>query len=249
MTGSEFAKFVSGMDSSRREQAIVDQLLKGNVPDFLRRLKPLNFVHKTVDGKSTTATIFTMPDYLAIGADNDFLLVPMNFYSAAKVALKFGFVLPTKKIVDTIFKESTVHFTPEPMTPGPQMSSTGYYVRHNQKIGVQRIGLKAKLGELVSGHKKDVVLTNRLARNIGKIAIYGWHRLSGAPIQPLSTVHEAAYADYSHGIRLVSDIILINNEKRSIYDVLQDPALAWLLSDEGAIKAIRNLLPARNSSI
>ena len=38
------------------------------------------------------------------------------------------------------------------------------------------------LGRVVSGHKKDVVITNRLLRNPARAAIYGWHRLDGDPI-------------------------------------------------------------------
>ncbi len=63
-----------------------------------------------------------------------------------------------------------------------------------------------------AGHKKDVVITNRLTREQGRIAIYGWHQPTGIPIQPLSTVHGAGYADYSHGIRLVSDVVLIDGK-------------------------------------
>ena len=70
------------------------------------------------------------------------------------------------------------------------------------------------LGALVSGHKKDVVLTNRLITHPGQIAIYGWHRGIGEPIQPLSTVHGAGYADYSHGIRLVSQMAMIDGKLR-----------------------------------
>jgi hypothetical protein len=91
------------------------------------------------------------------------------------------------------------------------------------------------LGQLVSGDKKDLVVTNLLATNAGRIAIYGWHRAVGKPIQPLSTVHGAFYADYSHGIRLISDIVLIDGNRQSIYDVLKDPLLAKVLSYEGPI--------------
>ena len=50
---------------------------------------------------------------------------------------------------------------------------------------------------LTAGPRKDLVLTSRLWLDPGKVAIYGWHRARGAPIQPLSTVHGAGYADYS----------------------------------------------------
>ena len=245
MTGSEFAKSILSMSGSNREQAILAQIVKGNLPDFLRNLKPVQLIDRLEDGKSTTATIFVTPDYLAIGSDKDFLSIPMNLYTAIEVAFDFGFTLPTKKMVDAIFSQSFFHLTPEPMLPGPQMRSTQYYVDHNRKIREQRLSLGCPLDTLISGTKKDVVLTNRLARAVGKIAIYGWHRFSGAPIQPLTTVHSASYADYSHGIRLVSDIVLIDGEPRSIYDVLEDPRLAKLLSDEGAIPKVRQLMTLR----
>jgi hypothetical protein len=166
----------------------------------------------------------------------------MNLFTAARVATSMGFVLPTRKMVDAIYRQSAIHFAPEPMTPGPQMRSTGYYEIHNEKIEAQSRALGAMPGMLVSGDKKDVVVTNLLSHNPGRIAIYGWHRLNGLPIQPLSTVHGACYADYSHGIRLVSDEVLVDGQVRSVYDVLRDPVLSKVLSDEGPIPNLRALL-------
>jgi hypothetical protein len=102
----------------------------------------------------------------------------------------------------------------------------------------------APLGALVSGDKKDVVMSNRLAMNLGRIAIYGWHRGPGQPIQPLSTVHGANYADYSHGIRLISEWALVNGKLQSIRQLLQNPSTARLLSDEGPIHLNLGVLAA-----
>ena len=245
MTGSEFAAHVSGMDRDDREQAIETELTEGNFPEFLKRLKPVHFTHRLEDGRTRTATVFTMPDYLSVGSDRDYLLTPMDLHTAIKTAIRLGFILPTKKIVDAIFTQSDVRCAPQPMPAGPQMRSTAYYVRHNQKVKEQFAALSCAPGSLVSGHKKDVVLTNRLIRSHGKIAIYGWHRPSGVPIQPLSTIHGANYADYSHGIRLISDIVLIDDEARSMYDVLEDPKLAGLVSDEGPMPGIRQLITSQ----
>lgn len=233
LTGSQFVDLVSTADQLQRERMICEQLLNGNLPEFLRKLKPVKLQRRTRSGRLLSATIFVTPDYLAIGSQADFLRIPMDYHTARTVAAEFGFILPTRRMVDAIYRQSEKHFTPQPLPPGPQMCSTGYYQRHNQKISQQRSSRGITLGELVSGHKKDVVITNRLRRKPGRIAIYGWHKADGTPIQPLSTVHGAGYADYSHGIRLVSQKVLIDGNLLSVFDVLKDPELAPLLSDEG----------------
>ncbi len=45
---------------------------------------------------------------------------------------------------------------------------------------------KNAAGKLIAGHKKDVVITNRLLTMPKRVAIYGWHRPNGSPIQPLA---------------------------------------------------------------
>jgi hypothetical protein len=237
-TGSEFAEHISALGSHEREQAIVHELLKGNLPAFLRNLVPIELSYARPNSKPLTATIFVTPDYLAVGTDADFLRIPMNLHSAAAIASHFGFLLPTKKIVDAIYRESRFHFMPQPLPAGPQMTSTGYYRLHNQMIEEQSRARGISLGALVSGHKKDLVITNRLVARPGQLAIYGWHRGFGDPIQPLSTVHGAGYADYSHGIRLVSEIVILDGKVRSVRDILRDPSLAKILSDEGVIRGV-----------
>lgn len=246
MTGSQFANAVSGLEGLQREQAIEAQLAHGNLPGFLRNLKPVQLAGNSEDGRAVVATMFVMPDYLAIGSDDDFLLIPMDLHTASKIASEFGFILPTKKMVDAIFQQSTVHLAPQPMTPGPLMRSTAYYSTHDRTIKGQRKALQGSPDAIISGHKKDIVLTSLLARNPGRIAIYGWHRPSGQPIQPLSTVHGAEYADYSHGARLVSEVVLIDGTPCSVYDALAQPLLADILSDEGTIPEARQLMHERH---
>ncbi len=235
LTGSQFAQYVSKMNPQEREQAIRDEILKGNLPEFLRKLVPVELHCKLPSGRSLAATIFVTPDYLAIGSDTDFLRIPMNLPTAAAIADRFGFILPTRKMVDAIYLQSRYHLVPQPLPAGPQMRSTAYYWTHNQMVEDQAHALGVRLGELVSGDKKDVVISNRLAANVGRVAIYGWHRGPGQPIQPLSTVHGVNYADYSHGIRLISELALINGELRSVHDILHDSSTAKVLSDEGPI--------------
>lgn len=236
LTGSQFAQHVSKMNSQEREEAILEEISKGNLPQFLRKLVPVELRCQLENGQDLTATIFVTPDYLAIGSDSDFLRIPMNLHTAVTVAERFGFVLPTRRMVDAIYLQSRYHLTPQPLPAGPEMRSTEYYSIHNQMIEDQVHAVGAPLGALVSGDKKDVVMSNRLVSNLGRIAIYGWHRGPGEPIQPLSTVHGANYADYSHGIRLISQWALINGKLQSIRQLLQNPSTARVLSDEGPIR-------------
>jgi len=184
--------------------------------------------------------VWVTPDYLAVGSNDDFVRVPMGLDPAAALARSFGFTLPTQKIVDAIYEQSSLRLTPQPMAPGPRMRSTDYFLRHQLAIERQR-GDRAP-GELVSGHKKDLVLTNRLLTRRGKVAIYGWHQRDGLPIQPVSTVHGRRYSDYSHGVRLVAATMRLDSELRSVVDVLHDPDLAPVLSDEGPIQDAARLM-------
>ena len=235
LTGSEFVRYVSKMSPQEREQAILEEISKGNLPAFLRKLVPVKLQCELATGKNLIATIFVTPDYLAIGSDSDFLRIPMNLHTAVAIAERFGFVLPTRKIVDAIYLQSRYRLVPQPLPASPEMRSTSYYWTHNLMIENQLHAIGARLGALISGDKKDVVMSNRLETNVGRIAIYGWHRGPGQPIHPLSTVHGANYADYSHGIRLISEWALINGKIQSIHDLLQYPSTARLFSDEGPI--------------
>ncbi len=239
LTGKQFAEMTKGWKGRKRQEAALSQLRSGNIPKFLRYLKPVHLQYKLNDGQVIHATIWVTPDYLSIGSDEDFLRIPLTRPSAVEIADEFGFILPTRKIVDAITSQAEFRFKPQPLSPGKMMRSSEYYIRHNELIEEQHRG--RPLGELVAGHKKDVVLTNRLL-GPERIAIYGWHRRNGKPIQKLSTVHGARYADYSHGVRLIFNKVCIDGQILSIYDVLVDPKLAPVLSYEGLIPRIRKLM-------
>jgi hypothetical protein len=240
--GSEFVRQTAALTESERESAIATELLAGNLPEFLRHLKPVTLRGRDAAGRTTEVTICVTPDYLALGSDTDFLSIPMGLRTAFAVAASFGFVLPTPTIVDAIYEQAEFHLRPQPLPPGPEMRSNGYYWEHQQRIREQRLALHAPLGALIAGQKKDLVVTNRLWRKAGRVAIYGWHRGADALIQPLSTVHGARYADYSHGVRLVSATAYVNGRPRSLLDVLQDPWLAAIVSDEGPIVRLASLI-------
>jgi len=241
-SGSAIVRTVMNLSGPERDAVIEKQVLSGNMPPFLRDLAPVTFTGKLANGSPVVLTICVTPDYLAVGNDKDFVRMPMGLPAAAEIAGKFGFLLPTTKMVDAIYAQAKVHLAPRPMPPTRQMSSTDYLMRHNRTVEGQRAPITRVRDELTAGQKKDLVLSNRLRRAPGRVAIYGWHRKNGAAIQPLSTVHGAQYADYSHGVRLISATAFINGQAHALADIMQDRQLAGIVSSEGPIKGATRLL-------
>ena len=241
-SGSDFVHDIMKLRGPARDAAVAKEVASGNVPGFLRRLTPVQLSGKGARGEALDIVICVTPDYLAVGRDSDYVRVPMGLPTAAALAESFGFLLPTPKMVDAIYQQAEVRLAPSPMTPGAQMESTDYFWRHNQTVEAQRAKAGQGRAALTAGQKKDIVLTTRLRSKVGRVAIYGWHRPSGKPIQPLSTVHGESYADYSHGVRLVSDTAFVNGKKRPLMQLLQDPQIAGILSSEGPISQPDRLL-------
>ena len=233
--GNAFISTLASASGTSRDAMVAREVLRGNVPAFMRDLAPVSFTGVLPNGRSAQITICVTPDYLSVGSDADFVRVPLGLAAAGQIADEFNMMLPTTRMVDAIYAQADLRLTPAPMTPGSQMSSTDYFLRHNATVERQRLNAGGRLGMLVAGQKKDVVLTNRLARVPGRVAIYGWQRANGRPIQPLSTVHAASYADYSHGIRLVSRTAFVNGEAFDLEDLLMNATYAGLLNTDGPI--------------
>jgi hypothetical protein len=232
-TGSQFVK--NNMTVSRvvRQQNILSEVLAGNIPDFLRKFKPI-----TVSLNDINITYLVMPDFICIGNDQDYVRMPMNPHTAQKIADAFDCTLPTRKMVNDIWKASINKLPPLPWGPPYDASMMSM-----SRVGIHNDRIQAQLNNkdytaLTSGHKKDVVLTNRLNPNNPKkrVAIYGWIQPNGQPIQGLNPVdHEESYEDYSHGIRLIANDVIVNGKLMGILDVFSSKDLSSLVSDEGIL--------------
>jgi hypothetical protein len=238
--GTQFAARIATLPLPQREEEIYAQVLTGNVPPFLRKLCPVQ-VTNSVSGKTNTARFYVTPDYLAVGSDDDYFLMPVSPNLGQRIADALNCSLPTRKMVNDIYSAAEVKLPPSPIPPSPAMTTVAVFSNHNATVWSQR---KAQLpdhplGALVAGHQKDVVLSARLAGAPGRVAIYGWHQTNGVPIQPLYLKHVAGWVDYSQCIRLVQQSLLVNGEPSTVARVLADPALCELLSDEGVVAAPR----------
>ena len=155
--GSAVMEQVLNLSGSERDTVVIEQVLSGNLPSFLRQLIPVTFAGTLADGQTAEVTICVTPDYLAVGNDKDFVRIPMGLPAAALIADKFGFFLPTTKMVDAIYSQAGIRLAPSPMKPTSQMSSTGYLLTHNDTVDGQLAPLGTSLEELTAGQKKDLV--------------------------------------------------------------------------------------------
>ncbi|MEO8414121.1 MAG: hypothetical protein ABI472_10705 [Ginsengibacter sp.] len=226
--GSEFYKEVVAMKRTQREELAKKLILEGDIPSFLRRFVKIKTFIITTDGKKINAVYFVLPDYISIGSDKDFARIPLSPMAAQFIADSLHCFLPTRKMVDDIYKAAIVKLEPVPMYAFRDSAVTMY--QHNLIIEGQR---RLRKG-LIAGIKKDVVITGKISRDPkpNRVAIYGWHKMDGKAIQPLYTGHVNWYVDYSHGIRLVYRTIYVNKIPLDYIDVLKDKTLRGLLCDE-----------------
>lgn len=223
-----------------RETAARDALLAGHVPDHMREFVDVAVPFVDGSGSSRTLVVSVLSDYLSIGTSDDSLRMPLNPLTAQAVADAWRCMMPTPKLVSIVWRASS-RLPPQPWGPPYDASMMGIerIVAHNARVEAKRLELGLDRATLLSGHKKDVVLTARLVAKPKNVAIFGWIEANGHPIQPLSTVHENTYADYSHGVRLVSRDCLLDNVATDLGSVLQDPVLCVGLSDEGPLPLVR----------
>lgn len=228
-TGNEFYHQAFTMKWAARDSFAVKEVLAGNVPDFLRNFSAINvFITDSSTGKTIKATYYVSPDYLSIGSNDDWARINITPVAAQKIADSFHCFLPTRKMVNDIYKAAKIKLEPVPMYAFRDSTATMWH--HHLIVEGQRKGRKG----LIAGIQKDIVISGKIARDTkpDRVAIYGWHKLDGKPIQPLYTGHIYWWVDYSQCIRLVYRKIKVEGKWMDYIDVLKDPHLQKLLCDE-----------------
>lgn len=226
MTGKEFLKSIENEHFIKRDELCSDYAI--NNKSSLNNFKPI-----TIKDSKNELTYLVSNDYLKF----DNILIPLSAPRAQKVMDSSYCTLPTKKMVEQIWQNSEIKIPQYPK--GPPYNSSMYSIKAILDISdkIKKFIDGKDNTKLLAGHKKDVVLTNKLSPNNPnkRVAIYGWHGLNGTPIQGLNYLtHELEYLDYSHGIRLISRDCTLNGEIMDILDVLTGEN-AYLLSDEGKL--------------
>lgn len=147
-----------------------------------------------------------------------------------------------------------------PNLKGKSQESSQAYEEHSKALDARLTGSP---GQLVEGHKKCLVITHQYGKaqtGGGKLAFYGWFQADGKPIEPFAEpdpqpgiksprkkfgfpvqAHDAAYADYSHGVRLVWPYMKLRLqgsggwEIHRVAKILKDPVRFKLIEAEQPI--------------
>jgi hypothetical protein len=253
-----------------REKAIFKQIVAGNVPDAItKKLVRIDLSVTTAKGRTITGSVDVMPDYLCVGDDSQYVYMPMDPVTAQRVAFELDMNLPTARICHAIYeaagkidKKNQLNAIPRDYSnTGPDrkaprgraQTSTAAYVEHSDAIKQRMSDRGLRLGELVAGHKKDVVISQGLHSNPLRIAFHGFYDDSGVPFEPCREPNNSLpsckqmpahghgkernrrFSDYSQGVRLVSDEMIVDGKTWSMRKVLADDELCQLISSEGKI--------------
>lgn len=235
-SGSEFARSITGINGAVRENAILIELINGNVPEFCRACTHVASMNEKI-GFSLTFTV--IPRFLAIGTDEDHFYVPMAPTTAQAVADAYVALLPTYKMVQDIFTFASVRQVATSLQFGQQTASTEWFKKHSDIVVKQLENVPMQA--LCDGYKKNVVIAKGIEEKPGSVFTYGWMKdqtgnfLQGLPLFP------ARGTDYSHGIRLVDRKMTLSNlndetsTEVDAYEILKDDQLHVLLSAEGVL--------------
>jgi len=232
-SGSSFMERIAPSSLGEREEEIYKALSAGNLPDFLKKTVTMQGEFADSAGIVHQVQYEVMPDYLSVGNDSDFCRIPMNPHTAQRLATLYGASLLTAKLSDHIYRMAPLKLTPFPYTPeGNANELVAKFIKHNDQIEKQKTEAGGINGQLIAGIKKDVILSTRMAKHPDKVVIYGWHKSDGNPIQPVYSGHIDWYVDYSHGIRLINKQVLVDGKQYLLKEVLSDPVLYKIFSDE-----------------
>lgn len=238
ITGTEFFKTFANRSQADREAAAIQLVKEGNYIRWPMIAVPIG----------SGATIKVASDYFAVGTPDDYFYLPLSPITAQKIADLLNLSLPTTKIVRDTWK-AAFQVQPQPMRniwiaqkvdPDKRMVTIQGFADHNAQVAAA-LGTRNP-AQLLSGTKKDVVLSNKIQPKT--VAIYGWFDKNGQfvkagnPIQGLNpSDHNNQYVDYSHGIRFIEPFVTISSGERL---TLTDPRVASLVTDEpGGIKIAR----------
>lgn len=206
---------------------------------------------RLTDGQNT-AVLQVMSDVLSIGPVEDHLRLPMLPNNAQGIFNLFGWLMPTPWLVYQTWRSAPHKLVPIPAVPN-RGANMAQYVDHNAAINQTLIAAGGRPGDgrAVDGIKKSIVVSN--IHKPGKVLIHGWYKPepdvfddgkswqdpTRQPRQAKSNVHGDFYVDYSHGLRPVHPVAIVNGQPMPTVSLYQHPTLSALVSNEGPVRVPR----------
>ncbi len=234
---------------TEREAIIERALSSRHYPPFLTQFIPIR-----VSSGEHVGTFYVSPDMLSIGTNGDYLRVPLEARTAQRVANHFNLLLPTKKMIQAVMDAPNAQreFMIGQDPYDGSRKHTFLYIRTNKQIQLQRNAHFSDRKAYIGG-KKNVVISSSMSVPVGgatedgdtdprhcptlRVWIFGAFHDNGSRVQGYSNIHKVDYFDYSHGIHLVGNTMLVDNVSRPVSEVLADPTLYTLISDQRILDA------------
>jgi hypothetical protein len=124
---------VRDLDLESREERIFEEVSKGNVPAWLRRMEGVA-ISGVIAGCRHEAEFWVTPDYLSVGSDTASFLVPFSPGVAQWIADLVGASLPTPKMVDAIWASARYRLAPIRIGPNEHITTVRYFERHDRLV-------------------------------------------------------------------------------------------------------------------
>lgn len=228
-SGSDLAAMMEVLDAEAREGFILEQVRNGCVPDFMRVASQIIL---TGPG-GLTGNIEVCPDYLCLGTDEDYIYAQCTIVTAQKIADEIGAMLPTRKLVDEVWKQAAGKIDIVTQTPDKKMVTWPVFLKQSRDVIAKRAALGLPLGSLQDGGFKNYILVPGLASRPGQTCIYGFHRkATNRPVQdPNLSAHDRNYVDYSQCPRFYALEMFVGDDLFNTADVLADPLLHVFVSE------------------
>jgi len=156
MGGAEFMQSLIPLSLAAREEAIFREATKGNIPNAFRQMARITTTRQDANGVNHQIVLEVMPDFLAIGSDEDFYRIPLLPMTAQRIANAFGAILPTTIISDLAWQYAEIRINPwDVVIPWTNRNVTvPSFIDHNQMIEARRIPHGKPASALIAGHKK-----------------------------------------------------------------------------------------------
>jgi len=237
-SAGDIAAELAGLTTTDDIDAVYRRHLKsGDVPSYIATEGwwPGKVI---ITGGGHTLEILSIPDYGAIGsADDPYRIGKSSEKFAQEYADAFDSILVSQKLLRDIEAAADPKFPFMPVQKGggadDSIDAVGT-ANDKARAAFEKAGVTPGSRNTI-GYRKSYVVRPNLDGTY--LAIYGgrWSAAGGL-VQPTSGhAHTEGYADYSHGLTLVSRKAKLDGEDVDLRDLFnsKDPTILALVSDEG----------------